>query len=93
MDAGLPVVVDYNRDAEGNVVHHKAGKKKGEPVNPDRRARNSARFPSNSRSKSGPGRNSGSCCHEAEKRDRSSSGTTSLAPAISSRQHVNLTLL
>jgi hypothetical protein len=32
MDAGLRVVIDYKRDAGGNVAHHKTGKKKGELI-------------------------------------------------------------
>jgi integrase len=32
MDAGLPVVIEHKRDAAGEVVRHKSGTKKGEPV-------------------------------------------------------------
>ena len=32
MDAGLPVVIEYKRDAAGNIVQYKCGLRKGKPV-------------------------------------------------------------
>jgi hypothetical protein len=32
MDAGLPVVIEYKRDAAGNIVQCKCGPRKGKPV-------------------------------------------------------------